>query len=246
MQFSKKATLALVAAPLFVGGAVAMAAGPSFHEVHPKSFDPAHTFLVDSDWNQGLGCPTNAGTSSDGSTITGSTTDTACAAGGDSKDKKNQGLILAKTGPTANYAAAGADLKDVKGTALTELGFDIRKTGGLSSPNGSHCGAGAPRFDIATTDGGFYFVGCSSADTPPNSETDGESWIRLRWGGSGSLMAFNRATNAPENISGKTVSSMSIVFDEGSDTGPDMFGLAVLDNIDVNAVLVGQGPHGDN
>jgi hypothetical protein len=32
------------------------------------------------------------------------------------------------------------------------------------------------------------------------------------------------------------------VFDEGYDIGPDNFGLAVLDNIDVNGVLVGQGP----
>jgi len=29
------------------------------------------------------------------------------------------------------------------------------------------------------------------------------------------------------------------VFDEGQDTGPDNFGLAVLDNIDVNGMLVG-------
>ena len=33
-----------------------------------------------------------------------------------------------------------------------------------------------------------------------------------------------------------------IVFDEGQDTGPDDFGLAVLDNIDVNKHLIGQGP----
>jgi hypothetical protein len=36
---------------------------------------------------------------------------------------------------------------------------------------------------------------------------------------------------------------LTIVFDEGQDTGgPDFFGLAVLDNIDVNGVLVGKGP----
>jgi hypothetical protein len=35
------------------------------------------------------------------------------------------------------------------------------------------------------------------------------------------------------------VKSISIVFDEGQDTGPDNFGLAVLDNIDVNGTLVG-------
>jgi hypothetical protein len=39
-----------------------------------------------------------------------------------------------------------------------------------------------------------------------------------------------------------TVKSIEIVFDEGQDTGPDNFGIAVLDNIDVNGVLVGRGP----
>jgi len=31
--------------------------------------------------------------------------------------------------------------------------------------------------------------------------------------------------------------------DEGQDTGPDNFGLAVLDNIDVNGTLIGRGPN---
>jgi len=38
--------------------------------------------------------------------------------------------------------------------------------------------------------------------------------------------------------------TISIVFDEGQDASgaPDTFGLAVLDNIDVNGTLVGRGP----
>jgi hypothetical protein len=44
------------------------------------------------------------------------------------------------------------------------------------------------------------------------------------------------------NISGTTVDSIEIIFDEGDDTCPDNFGLAVLDNIDVNGALVGKGP----
>jgi hypothetical protein len=55
------------------------------------------------------------------------------------------------------------------------------------------------------------------------------------------LKAFNAGTGLLENISGKTVKSLSIDFDEGQDTGPDNFGLAVLDNVDVNGTLVGQG-----
>jgi hypothetical protein len=38
-----------------------------------------------------------------------------------------------------------------------------------------------------------------------------------------------------------SIKSISIDFDEGQDTGPDNFGLAILDNIDVNGTLVGQG-----
>jgi hypothetical protein len=36
------------------------------------------------------------------------------------------------------------------------------------------------------------------------------------------------------------------VFDEGQGTGPDFFGLAVLDNIDVNGTLIGRGDNADN
>jgi hypothetical protein len=40
------------------------------------------------------------------------------------------------------------------------------------------------------------------------------------------------------------VKSIAIIFDEGQDAsgGPDSFGLAVLDNIDVNGQLIGRGP----
>jgi len=49
----------------------------------------------------------------------------------------------------------------------------------------------------------------------------GQGFVRMRWGGS--------------------VPSLTIVFDEGTDTGPDFFGAAILDDIDVNGTLVGQG-----
>ena len=40
---------------------------------------------------------------------------------------------------------------------------------------------------------------------------------------------------------GVTVDRISIVFDEGQDTGtPDNFGAAFLDNIDVNGTLIGK------
>jgi hypothetical protein len=62
-------------------------------------------------------------------------------------------------------------------------------------------------------------------------------WIRLRWGAAELAGAFPPITPLD------TVSSITIIFDEGQDTGgPDNFGLAVLDNIDVNGTLTGQGP----
>ena len=177
-------------------------------------------------WLHGIGCPTDATTTAP----TSSFTDPACPTG-DPRDQRNQGLLLVKTGPTENNAAAVAELKKVRGITLTELGYDIRKSGGSgASPLGSHCGAGAPRFDVITTDGLVHFIGCNS---PPAMVAGASSgWVRLRW---------DPATAFPP-VS-ETVQRILIVFDEGQDPsgGPDSFGAAILDNIDVNGVLVGRG-----
>jgi hypothetical protein len=218
---------------------VAGAAG-NFNNVEPHEFDPAHSFLVQAAWLGGIGCPTNASYANYPATSPNATY-TACPTG-DTKDKHNEGLLLAKTGPTNNNASATADLKGVKDTALTELGYDIRKPTSATDPRGSHCGAGAPRFDIVGQDGNLYFLGCNSpAPTSDVSEGPSGEWQRLRWGGTSTpLPAFG--PNGPTDISGLKVKSISIVFDEGQDTGPDNFGMAVLDNIDVNSTLVGDGP----
>lgn len=210
-------------------------------------FDPVKTFLVQGEWAAGIGCPTGAKTAvcdptdpNCGTFVAGPLyTDPACPTG-DSKNRRNEGLLLAKTGPTANIAAAGADLKHVKGITLTELGYDIRKAGPtVDDDRGSYCGAGAPRFNVETTTG-FFFVGCNSP--APTSQTAGTGFIRLRWT---PVQGFNAATGLLEPITG-TVKSIMIVFDEGTDTGPNNFGLAVLDNIDVNGVLVGRGDEGND
>ena len=151
---------------------------------------------------------------------------------------RNEGLLLAKTGPTPNVAAAVGELKHVKGIVLTELGYDIRKAGpAVSDDRGSHCSAGAPRFNVETTTG-FFFVGCNSP--APDTQAPGDGFIRLRWGTGGTVQGFDAATGLLSPITG-TVKSITIVFDEGTDTGPDNFGLAVLDNVDVNGTLVGRG-----
>ena len=55
---------------------------------------------------------------------------------------------------------------------------------------------------------------------------------------------YARSWRLPVPISRLKVKTLAIIFDEGQDTGPDNFGLAVLDNIDVNGTLVGHGPQG--
>lgn len=203
--------------------------------VVPFEFDPFGTSLVTANWLSGIGCPTSA-TTNDGSLST-PFSDPACLTG-DPSDGKNQGLLLVKTGPTTNFAAAGAKLvgPGAKGIVLTELGYDIRKSAGALSPNGSHCGAGAPRFNIVTSDGVTHFIGCNSPPAttmvPPS-----QSWVRLRW-------TMPAMTAFPPFAPTMTVSSLSIIFDEGTDTGLDFFGAAILDNIDVNGTLVGSGPNG--
>jgi hypothetical protein len=217
--------------------ATTFASGENTFEVTPFLFDPSDTRLVQSAWLSGIGCPTNATVVPYGGPPT-TFSDAACQTG-DPRDKRNEGLLLAKTGPLTNNAAAGAELKGVRGTALLELGYDIRKGGAPGSAIGSHCGAGAPRFNIVSG-GALYFLGCNLAGT---RVAGSPGWTRLKWGsvtGGRPLQAYTTA-GVLTNITGVTVDRISIIFDEGDDIGTDFFGAVVLDNIDVNGVLVGRG-----
>src|SRR6202158_5537242 len=201
---------------LFSAGVLAVFADEGFSQAKPFIYDPGKTYLVQGTWLDGIGCPTGAKVATyPATTPTGTFTAAGCQTR-DSSDKTNQGLLLVKTGPGSNNASAGAVLTNVKGITLTDIGYDLRKPGAPGDAAGSHCGAGAPRFNVTTSDG-FWFVGCKSGDT----------------------------SGLPSPFTG-TVKSISIVFDESQDTGPDNFGVAILDNIDVNGVLVGQGKAGDH
>jgi hypothetical protein len=205
----------------------------NLHAATVHLFDPAHTNLVGGKWVEGTGCPTNQPVATYPATSpTGTYTDPACTTG-DPSDQSNWGLLLSKVGPTSNNASVEVELHNPKGiTNLTELGYDIRKRGSLNVA-GSHCGAGAPRFDIVTTTDTF-FLGCNS---PPPTQTVGDGWTRLRWS---PVMAYSASTFVLGPVTG-TVQRIVIVFDEGTDTsgGPDQFGAAILDNIDVNGQLLG-------
>jgi hypothetical protein len=235
----KKLITAFGVVALFSAGVLAVYAGGSFNQAKPFIFDPAKTHLVQGTWLEGIGCPTEANVAIYPATRpTGTFTAGGCPSG-DRSDKTNQGLLLVKTGPLENNASAGAVLKNVKGITLTEIGYDLRKPGAdQNDVRGSHCGAGAARFNVTTSDG-FWFVGCNSP--APEVTFSGDGWMRLRWTGP---MGYKDGVTLSA-ITG-TVQSISIVFDEGETVGPDNFGVAILDNIDVNGVLVGQGKAGDH
>jgi hypothetical protein len=220
----------------------------TFSEVSTHIYDPGDTDTVQSKWLNGTGC-LNATATHNTSNPNGSYTDSVCAASYDPKDEENSGLLLEKGGPTPTNSAAFAELKNVKGITLTELGYDIRTLGPYPDSNSSHCGAGAPRFNVETADGTVFFVGCRSplADSFTSGVPgSGDAWTRLRWGVAGTVMGFCSSgpsclvPNAPNAITG-AVQHIFVVFDEGTDTAPDYYGAAFLDNIDVNGQLVGRG-----
>jgi hypothetical protein len=136
----------------------------------------------------------------------------------------HNGLLLSKNGLTADCSAAGATITKVKGITLTELGFDVR--------NGSHCSGGAPRFNVTASDG-FHFVGSCTNGVVTPAPQDPTAWSRARFAPAGFF---------PPLTPGATIQSISIIFDEGTDTAGGMPGLAVIDNIDINGVLVPAGP----
>lgn len=216
---------------------------PSFKlSVDPELFDPSRTKLVAAQWIGGIGCPTGAKQRlfdlitfilQPPSTFT----DAACPTG-DLWDRGNEGLLFVKTAESNNNAAATATIQGVRGIILSEIGYDIRAA--------SHCGAGAPRFNITTKPtvafpaGKFYFLGCTS---PPPTSTPfaSQAWSRLRWGNGtpGSVPAYLDGVTL-ENIT-DPIKSISMIFDEAQyNFVTDFSGLAVLDNIDVNGKLVGR------
>jgi hypothetical protein len=176
--------------------------------------------IVTSAWLAGLGLPDD-GTSANGSA--GSAND------------PHFGLLLSKNGLTTDCSAAGATITGVGSLtvpatpAVLELGFDIR--------NGTHCGAGAPRFNIVTSDNVTHFAGCADGTLTPAPQNPLE-WTRVRF--TTAAQIFSPLTP------GMKIKSISIIYDEGTDTAgvtdPNGVGLAVIDNIDVAGKLITSGP----
>jgi hypothetical protein len=134
----------------------------------------------------------------------------------------NFGLAMSKNGPTATNAAAGAAITGVDGITLTELGFDFKA--------GGHCGAGAPRFNVQATDGFHFMGGCSNS----TQSAAAPGWIRTR------IDPYNPGQAFPPLTPGAKVQTITVIFDEGTDTATTGAGSIIIDNIDVNGTLIGK------
>jgi hypothetical protein len=139
--------------------------------------------------------------------------------------KSNHAILLEKDGATATNAAAYVVIDGVEGMPVVEFGYDIR--------NGSHCGAGAPRFNLEATDGFHFLGGCANATLAPAPD-DPTNWTRVR------IDPFSPTQAFPPVTPGATIVSLTILFDEGTDTPLPGAGSALIDNIDVNGTLIGK------
>lgn len=152
----------------------------------------------------------------------------------DTKGNADQALYFQKMVATPVFAAGFAVIDGLQGqpaTALTALSWDHRADG--------WCGAGAPRWNVGVTDASgdhTVFLGCNAATHSP-SGTDG--WTSDSYSGADIAAAITAAGVDPETA---TISSLAILFDEGTDVGP---GFVFLDNITVNT-MVWTSPSGNS
>jgi hypothetical protein len=138
-------------------------------------------------------------------------------------DPLNQGLVLAKNATAPAGSLTGAVITNVPGS-LTELGFDYR--------DGGQCTATSPRFVVVTTGGTHVVQGCNKVTVPAPTK----GWSRVRFNLTDSMQT------SPVILPGDSVSSITLVLDQGPGTGSSAAGgLAIIDNIDVNGTFVGKG-----
>lgn len=144
----------------------------------------------------------------------------------DASGNQNFGLLLSKNTETPQYVAAGAYINGSENINLNEIGFDIKK--------GSHCGAGAPRFNVQTSDGLNHFLGCAYFTDAPGAMNGWQRKIMSKADLQNNLKAY------PPIPEGSTIKAISIMMDEGVDIPPTFSGLAILDNININGTYIGQ------
>jgi hypothetical protein len=154
--------------------------------------------------------------------------------------KSDHALVLQKQGTTATVASAGAAISKVKNLVLTELGFDVE--------DGTHCGAGAPRYNVTLTDGSVFFFGCAHGDmTPVGADSQGDTWTRVRFTDADAFYGGGPTAVWP-GFGVAVAQAIHVVFDEGTDTPltTGTPGLVRMDNLDVNGKLMGKPGNSKN
>jgi hypothetical protein len=154
---------------------------------------------------------------------------------GKSDDRGNgdHALYFQKMVPTATVAAGVAEIRgfdNVQFSQITGLSWEHRLDG--------HCGAGAPRWTVAASQGEertFVHIGCAAAlHTPAGTDDEGRVWIQDSYSAASIAVALANglasSTNPDVNLANATIDALFIIFDEGNDVGP---GFVFLDNITV-------------
>jgi len=122
-------------------------------------------------------------------------------------------IKLQKNVPTTDCSSADVTVNGVSGITLTELNFDVK--------TGEYCGAGAPRFNVLTSDNVTHFLGCAAG-----TQTDlGNGWTHVVFDPTNPAQAF------PVIAPGTTVQSIGIVMDEQGQTH--------IDNVSINDQVIG-------
>lgn len=132
------------------------------------------------------------------------------------------GLDLHKLCDTSTNAAAGGDVVGFNDQKLEQLSFDIK--------NGSHIGAGSPRFDVLFTDDTFrIFVANYGLATDLE-----DGWTHYEFNDQTPFCDF--ASSEPETcgFNGAGIAGIDVLLDEE--------GVAVLRNISVNGIVMNSAP----
>ena len=240
MRVSRSLRIGIAAGMVVVFGALSPATSPAQSSSRAVPFvfigtaaecgGPAGSHIVTAAWLGGMGLPDNGGLNSPNPSTA---------------NDPHMGLLLSKNGPTTDCSSAGATITNPPRT-ITELNFDYR--------NGTHCGAGAPRFNVVSTAGFRYFLGCAHGLHTPATQ-DPTQWTHVEFSAAACVADPSCVTPAavapptppaPPFVFGTTtIRSISIVFDEGTDTtgteDPNGVGLVVMDNISINNQVIRSG-----
>ena len=156
-------------------------------------------------------------------------TATRLARPSDPKDNENDGLVLDKMGPTDNNADRRSRRSRASRARSPKLGYDIRKYGPGTSARAAGLALRRRRAALRRLHHRrrLFFVGCSSpAAGSPQTPRPGVDPAALGYGHGGHRPGLSARRGLPAARSPGNVQHIYVVFDEGTDTGPDFFGAA--------------------